>query len=58
MTVSGMGGDCRIRNRGGLKPGEMVPPNQIKLKELFKKAELKYVLGKDVVVGIDRNECG
>jgi len=34
-----------------LKPVEIVAPLQIKLKGLFKKAELKYVFGGDVVAG-------
>ena len=41
----------RIRNRGKLKAIDIVPPQHTKLKTVLKRAELKYIMGYDVVEG-------
>ena len=41
----------RIRNKGQLKAIDLVPPHLDDLKKMLKKAELKYIMGKDIVVG-------
>jgi len=43
--------DSRIRNKGGLKPIDIVSPGQTALKQVLKKAELRCVLGNDIVSG-------
>jgi hypothetical protein len=41
----------RIRNRGKLKAIDIVPPQHTDLKNVLKRAELKYIMGYDVVEG-------
>jgi uncharacterized protein len=41
----------RIRNRGKLKAVDIVPPQHTEIKNVLKRAELKYIMGYDVVEG-------
>jgi len=41
----------RIRNKGKLKPIDLVPAQHTELRNIFKRAEMKYMLGYDVVEG-------
>jgi uncharacterized protein len=44
--------NSRIRNKGSLKAVDIVPPQHTELKTMLKRAELKYVMGTDVVDGL------
>ena len=41
----------RIRNKGQLKAIDIVPPQLDDLKKMLKKAELRYIMGNDIVLG-------
>jgi uncharacterized protein len=47
--VLGDPSDGRVRNKGELKPVDIVPPQLVDLRNILKRAELKYILSYDVV---------
>jgi len=50
------GADPRIRNKGSLKAVDIVSPQHTELKTMLKRAELKYIMGADVVDDDDSDE--
>ena len=41
-----------MRNKGHLKPIDIIPAQHKELKDILRKAELRYILGADVVQGL------